>query len=411
MIKYNKHIFDNGLRLIHHYDSATKMVALNLLYNVGSKDEQPDKTGLAHLLEHLMFSGSKNATNFDDELQMAGGVSNAWTNMDMTNYYETLPSHNIETALWLESDRLISLSLSDESIRIQKDVVIEEFKQRYLNEPYGDLTHLIQKLAYKKHPYRWPTIGVNTNHIQEVENEEIKKFKHQFYSVNNLIICISGNITFDKAVKLTGKWFEDIKPSNFPTRKLTKEPIQNAPRELTVIRDVPQKMIYRAYHMPGRNSIDYPAYDLLSDILANGKSSRFYNNIMAKNSIFTELDAAIQGTIEPGLFLIRGRLNDDTSFDQANVTIDNEIKKLISEGITQYELDKCINKFHASMLFDNIGYQEKATKLCEYELLGSAGLLNQEVERYRQTTTKHLQDIATKLFSPNNCSTIYYSNS
>jgi len=408
VINFNRTKLDNGLKLIHLYDSATKMVALNLMYNVGSKCESPEHTGLAHLMEHLMFTGSANVPSYDEALQAAGGVSNAWTNIDFTNYYETLPAHNIETAMWVESDRLIALSLSDESIRIQKDVVMEEFKQRCLNEPYGDINHLMQELAYTHHPYMWPTIGKNLDHINDVTREVIESFYKSFYSVDNLVMCIAGNISFDKAIELANKWFGDIAPSNHKHTELPIEPVQTEPRVLRVERDVPQNMLFRAYHMPERINNMYPACDLISDILSNGKSSRFHQNIMSKRSELTELDAAIQGTVEPGLFLVRARLAEGTSFEEAERLIDVEIDKLINEGVTEYELTKCQNKFHSAMLFDNIGYQEKATKLCEYEMLGDANMLNTEVDRYRAVTIEDITKAAKKMFDKNNCSTVYY---
>lgn len=385
------------------------MVALNLMYNVGSKYESPDRTGLAHLMEHLMFSGSANVPNYDDALQAAGGVSNAWTNADYTNFYETIPAHNIETAMWAESDRLLALNLSEESVRVQKDVVMEEFKQRYLNEPYGDINHLMLSLAYTKHPYMWPTIGKCLDHISTVTRDEVMAFYRSYYSVDNMVMCIAGNITFEDAIALTNKWFGDIAPSGIVLPELPVEPVQTEPRVLRVSRDVPQDMIYRAYHMPGRVNPRYPACDLLSDVLSNGKSSRFYQNIMSRSSLLTELDAAIQGATEPGLFLIRARLAEGTTFEQAEELIDSEINKLKTEGVNQHELTKCQNKFHSAMLFDNIGYQEKASKLCEYEMCGDADMFNTEVDRYRATTVDDMNETLAALLDANNCSTIYYS--
>lgn len=412
MIEFTKYTLDNGLRLIHHYDSATKMVALNLLYDVGSKDEEADSTGLAHLMEHLMFTGSANAPSYDMPLQAAGGVSNAWTNVDMTNYYETLPAHNIETGLWAESDRLVSLTLSEGSIKNQKDVVMEEFKQRCLNKPYGDMSHLSHELAYKSHPYLWPAIGKELNHIKDVTRDKIVSFYRKFYSVNNLIMCISGNITAGDAIKLVDKWFGDIAPCvSLHSRNLPVEPQQTEHRVVEVTRDVPQDVLYQVYHMPGRNDQAYPVCDLLSDVLANGRSSRFHQNILSKTSALTEVDAAIEGTIDPGLFIIRAKLAEGTTFAQAEELIQNEIRNIIVNGVTQYELDKCLNKFHAASLFDNIGYREKATKLCLFELLGDASLANYEVDRYRKVSTDDLVNVANSLFDTNNCSSVYYKKS
>lgn len=410
MIKFNKLILDNGLTLLHYQDSATKMVALNLLYNVGSKDENPNCTGLAHLMEHLMFTGSEHVRCFDEALQAGGGVSNAWTNVDVTNYYETLPAHNIETALWCESDRLLDLSLSDESINIQKDVVIEEFKQRCLNEPYGDISHIIHDNAYTCHPYKWPTIGKIVEHIRDVTPDEIRQFYHRYYSVDNLIMCVAGNIDFETTVRLVNKWFGDIAPSNSPKRNLPVEPVQTTPRIIQVERNVPRNMLCKVFHMPARNDAHYPTCDLLSDIMANGKSSRFYTNVLSKSRLFNELDAAVEGTLEPGLFIIRAILDDNTSFEEANDVIMQQLNLITQEGVSKYELEKCVNKFHANKLFDNIGYQEKATKLCECELIRDANYINEELDLYKAVTVDEMISTATSLFSPNNSTTIYYKS-
>ncbi len=408
MIKFNKHILNNGLRLIHYQDSATRMVALNLLYNVGAKHESPEHTGLAHLMEHLMFSGSANVPSFDDALQAAGGNSNAWTSCDMTNYYESLPAHNIETALWAESDRLMQLSLTDECIRVQKDVVMEEFKQRNLNVPYGDMSHLMHSLVFKKHPYRWPTIGLELSHIENVTAEQINEFYRTHYSVNNLILGISGDVTFERAIELAEKWFGDIEPSGKSRPVIAPEPGQTEERRLTVHRDVPQDTIVMLYRMPGRADKGYPACDLLSDILANGKSARFYQNVLSRTTLFTELDAAVEGTIEEGLFMVRGRLSDGVGFEQAEAAIEEQLAMLCNDGVDDRELEKCVNKFHASLVFDNIGYQEKIQKLCEYELMGDAGLINNEVDRYRAVTCDDIRDVACRLFAPCNRSVLHY---
>ena len=409
MIRFNRHKLDNGLRLLHYQDSVTKMVTLNLLYNVGSKDESPQHTGLAHLMEHLMFTGSKNVPKFDAALQRAGGSSNAWTSVDMTNYFETLPAHNIETAMWVESDRLMALNLSDESIRIQKDVVMEEFKQRLLNEPYGDLTHLMHSLTYKVHPYQWPTIGKTLDEIDEMPREVILDFYNKYYSVDNLVMCIAGNIDFEKAVDLTEKWFGDFKPSGIAPRNLPAEPPQTEPRILRVERDVPQSMLLKLYHMPAYAGELYPACDLLSDVLSSGNSARFQQNVLTKSSILTDLEACIEATLDPGLFIVRAQLNDGTTFEQAEEIVNAELNNILKEGVTQYELEKCLNKFHAAAVFDNQSYQEKATRLCKFELVGNADLINEEIDRYRAVTIDVIDEAARNLFDTNNCSTIYYS--
>lgn len=408
MISFNTYRLKNGLRMLHYYDKNTQMVALNLLYDVGSKDEDPKATGLAHLFEHLMFTGSKNAPNYDAALQAAGGSSNAWTSVDMTNYYETLPAHNVETAFWLESDRLMNLNLSDEGIETQKSVVIEEFKQRCLNVPYGDFYHICNDLAYKVHPYRWPTIGLNVDDIKNASHDEIKAFFASHYAVNNLILCVSGHVEFEKAVALAEKWFGDFSPVDLKPRNLPQEPLQTEQRFLSVNRDVPQNMIVMMYHMCGRGGADYQACDMLSDVLSNGTSSRFYRNVMVKSGLFTELDASVSGTFEPGLFLVRARLADGVSFDKAQKAIDDELSDFLNTGASAYEMEKCANKYESTQLFETITYEKKGVKLCQYELLSDASDINKEVQKYRSLTQAGMMDVAQKLLNPNNCSILYY---
>lgn len=408
MISFNTYRLKNGLRLLHYYDKNTQMVALNLLYDVGSKDENPKATGLAHLFEHLMFTGSKNAPNFDAPLQAAGGSSNAWTSVDITNYYETLPAQNVETAFWLESDRLRYLNLTDESIDTQKSVLIEEFKQRCLNVPYGDLYHFCNDLAYKVHPYRWPTIGLSVDDIKNASHEDIKSFFAQHYAVNNLILCVSGHIEFEKAVALTEKWFGDFAPANIPVRNLPQEPVQTEQRFMSVKREVPQNVLTMMYHMCGRRDTDYQVCDMLSDVLSNGMSSRFYRNVLVKSGLFTDLDASVSGTYDPGLFIVRARLADGVSFDKAKDAIDAELADFLRNGASAYEIEKCANKYESTRLFDMITYEKKGVKLCQYELLGDAADINKEVGKYRCITQDRLMNVAKNLLNPDNCSILYY---
>ena len=393
------------------------MVAVNLLYHVGSKNEHPHRTGLAHLMEHLMFTGSKYAPNYDAPLQAAGGESNAWTSVDITNYYETLPAHNIETAFWLESGRLMDLNLSEESIDTQKRVVMEEFKQRCLNQPYGDLGHVVNALAYQVHPYRWPTIGLKLEHIQEASYDEIVAFFHAYYAVNNAILCVSGHIDFDRVVELAEKWFGDMMPHQQPPRQIPAEPEQTEPRLKRVCRTgVPQDMIYLLFPMCGRGGADYQACDNVSDILSNGTSSRFYRHVLVPSGLFTELDASVRGNEDSGLFIIRGRLTKNADFERAKTAIEAEIQRLFDAPPTQHEIEKCVNKYESNLLFENIGYAEKAVKLCRYELLGmahpetglSAHSINTEIERYRALTPEKVLEVARRLFSPQRCSVLYY---
>ena len=316
MISFRRHILPNGLRIIHHYDGSTKMTALNLLYDVGSKDESPERTGFAHLFEHLMFGGSVNIPDFDTPLQKAGGENNAWTSNDVTNYYTVVPTHNAETAFWLESDRMLSLAFSSESLSVQKQVVIEEFKQRNLNQPYGDSFLLLRPMAYRVHPYRWPVIGKNTSHIGNASLEEVKEFFFAHYAPNNAILSISGSLPFDEAILLCEKWFAPISRREVACRDLPQEPVQTKPHKKIVEREVPLDAIFKAYHMVDRKHPDYQGYDALSDVLASGRSSRLYRRLVMEKKLFTEIDSSITGDIEPGLFLLKGKLSPGISLEQ-----------------------------------------------------------------------------------------------
>ena len=409
MIGFTRHRLDNGLTLLHHHDAATRMVAVNLLYNVGSSDEQVPLTGLAHLLEHLMFTGSEHVVSFDEALQAAGGESNAWTSVDSTNYYDVLPAQNLETALWLESDRLQGLTLSDESITTQKSVVIEEFKQRCLNAPYGDLSHLISRLAYTQHPYQWPPIGRTVEDIEAATADDVRRFHHAHYEVNNAILCISGNVTLEHALDTVNKWFGDIKSHSLAPRTHAQEPKQTEARQLEVQREVPQTIICRAYQMPGRKDPMFPACDVLSDVLSNGKSARFYQNVMLTTGLFTELDASVGGTLDCGLSYVRGKLAPNATVQQAQDAIDNELNRLLRDGITQYEVEKFVNKHIATERFENLGYLQQAMRLCLYEQLGDAALINHEEDHYRALTPDDIMITAQQLLQPTNCSTLVYS--
>lgn len=408
MIDFTSHRLENGMTLLHHYDRVTRMVAVNILYKVGSAHEQEPLTGLAHLLEHLMFGGSEHAPSFDQALQRAGGESNAWTSVDATNYYDVLPAPNLDTALWLESDRLIGLTLSNDSIATQKSVVIEEFKQRCLNAPYGDMAHLVGQLAYTVHPYRWPPIGRQVSDIEQATADDVRAFHQAHYAPNNAIICISGNVTRERAIQAVEHWFGDIPARQLPCCDRPIEPEQTQPRMLRVERDVPHTVITRAYHMPHRLSPDFPACDLLSDVLSNGKSARFYQNVIRTTGLFTELDASVGGTLDQGLFYIRGKLTDEATVEAAQQAIDNELQRLFDKGIDGYEVEKFVNKHIATSRFENVGYLQQAMRLCAYEQMGDAAMVNTEEETYRQVTPAHILDTAHRILAPSNCSTLIY---
>lgn len=398
----NKHILANGLRLVHSQDDSTQMVALNILYNVGARDEHPEHTGFAHLFEHLMFGGSVNIPDYDAPLQLAGGENNAWTNNDITNYYLTVPHQNVETGFWLESDRMLSLDFNERSLEVQRGVVMEEFKQRCLNQPYGDVGHLLRPLAYKEHPYQWPTIGKELSHIANATLDEVKDFFFRFYAPNNAVLAVTGNISFEEAVVLTEKWFGTIPRRDVPVRRLPQEPVQTEERRLTVERNVPLDALFMAFHMCERAHPDYYAFDILSDILSNGRSSRLNQRLVQEKQLFSSIDASISGSIDAGLFHISGKPSAGVSLEEAEAAVREELKILQNEAITAQELEKVKNKFESTQIFGNINYLNVATNLAWFELNGEAEDMEREVERYRAVTAGQLQTVAQAAFDKAN---------
>lgn len=411
MIEVNRHTLGNGLRIVHNRNTATQMVAVNLLYCVGSKDEDYEHTGLAHFVEHLMFSGSKNAPDFDLCLQEAGGENNAWTTNDITNYYEILPSENLETAFWLESDRMADLLLSEKSIEVQRSVVIEEFKQRCLNTPYGDLSHLWRGILYKKHPYRWPVIGKQVSDIENMPEQEIRRFRERYYAPDNAILSVVGNVDSDFVFRLAEKWFGDIPASGLGKSPLDKEPAQSAERSLHVSRNVPHDLLLKAYRMCGRNASDYQVCDLLSDVLANGRSSRLFRNIYAEGNLVSSIDASVTGDLDDGALLVRAQLLPGVTFDAVDSAIKEELRKVKDGDVSDWEIEKNVNRFESNALFGNINNDEKASNLAYYEMLGDANSINTEVDKYRAITRDRLSSVASKVLSDENCSTVYYEAS
>ena len=408
MIKYDKHILNNGLRVIVHPDSSTPMVAVNVCYDVGSRDEDPDKTGFAHLFEHLMFGGSINIPSYDGPLQKVGGDNNAFTTSDITNYYLTLPKENIETGFWLESDRMLELAFSAESLEIQRSVVIEEFKQRYLNQPYGDISLLLKELAYKVHPYRWPTIGKEISHIEKATLCDVKEFFFKHYAPNNATLVVAGDIKSDTAFRFAEKWFGEIPHRDVPPKNLPVEPVQTSKRFLEVERKVPANALYMAFHMDNRLGPDYHATDLVSDILSNGKSSRLHKKLVNEKRLFNELDAYISGDSDAGLFIVSGKLTPDTDHQTAETAVLNELHRLSNELIPERELEKVKNKVESNLVYGEINYLNKAMNLASFEILGNASLINQQVDFYRAVTKEDLRKVATQIFTPENCSVIHY---
>lgn len=409
-MKINRHILGNGLRLVHSQDESTQMVALNILYNVGARDEHPEHTGFAHLFEHLMFGGSVNIPDYDTPLQLAGGENNAWTNNDITNYYLTVPYQNVETAFWLESDRMLSLDFNERSLEVQRGVVMEEFKQRCLNQPYGDVSHLLRPLAYQTHPYQWPTIGKDLSHIANATLEEVKDFFFRFYAPNNAIIAVTGHISFEEAVRLTEKWFGPIPRREVPVRNLPVEQEQTEERRLVVERNVPLDALFMAFHMCDHLHPDYYAYDILSDILSNGRSSRLNQRLVQEKQLFSTIDAYISGTVDAGLFHIAGKPAAGVSLETAEKAVWDELELLKQEFVGEQELKKVKNKFESTQIFGNINYLNVATNLAWFELLGRAEDMETEVKRYRSVTVEQLQQVAQTAFRKENGVVLYYKS-
>lgn len=408
MIRVNRHILKNGLRIIHSEDNSTQMVALNVVYNVGARDEHPDHTGFAHLFEHLMFGGSIHIPDFDSPIQEAGGENNAWTNNDITNYYITLPWQNVETGFWLESDRMLSLAFTPKSLEVQRQVVTEEFKQQCLNQPYGDASHLIRALAYKEHPYQWPTLGKDISHIQQAQMDEVKDFFFRFYAPNNAVLAVTGHISFEDTVALAQKWFDDIPSRDVKPRCLPKEPEQHEYRLMEVERPVPVNALYMAFPMCGRKDADYFAYDMLSDILCNGKSSRLVQQLVRRTPLFSSIDAYILGSEDPGLLQIIGKLLPGVSMEQAEAAVFAELNQLSAELIPESELDKVKNKFESAHIFANLNYLNLATNLAYHEIVGRAEDINKEVARYRAITSQQIKDVASRTFVREKANVLYY---
>lgn len=408
MIEFDKFTLENGLRVIVHRDETTPMAAVNLLYNIGSKDEDPERTGFAHLFEHLMFGGSVNIPNYDEPLQLVGGDNNAWTSNDVTNYYLTVPKDNLETAFWLESDRMLSLAFSEKSLEVQRNVVIEEFKQRYFNQPYGDVWLHLRPLAYKKHPYRWSTIGKSIEQIETVQLDEVKAFFFKHYAPNNAILVVSGNVETENVKHLAEKWFGPIERREIAERNLPEEPEQTELRTLHLERNVPFDAIYMAFHMGKRIDDEFYSTDLVSDVLSNGQSSRIFQKLIKERNLFSSIDAYLTGDFEPGLFLVTGKLSEGVSFEEAEAAIWEELNKIATEKVTDYELQKVKNKIESSLVFSEISYLNKAMNLATHELLGDANDINTEVEKYRKVSIDDILNTSAKLFRKENCSTLYY---
>lgn len=419
-MEINSFTLANGLRLLHSYDASTQMVCLNTLFKVGSRNESPEHTGFAHLFEHLMFGGSVNIPDFEMPLQNACGENNAYTSTDYTNYYTIIPAQNVETAFWLESDRMLSLAFTPQSLEVQRKVVMEEFKLNYINQPYGDISHILAALCYKQHPYRWPTIGLKLSHIADATMDDVKQFFYRFYRPSNAILAITGNISWDDALRLTEKWYGDI-PSlhtyshssfsdevGIPHSSFLQEPPQLRQRRKTVHRNVPHSVLLMAFHIPARMHPDFQVCDMISDVLANGKSARFWRDLVEGKRLFLSLDAYVSGRIDSGQLIIEGIPAEGIDMHDAEAAIWDELDRLRHELVPEQEIQKLKNKYEASSAMQCTEYTQRAERLAYFEMLGDVSLINQDIPLYCKTTATDLRRVSRQILTRKNSSILYY---
>jgi len=408
MVKFNRFTLANGLRVLVHEDDTTPMAVLNILYDVGARDEDPEQTGFAHLFEHLMFGGSVNIPNYDEPLQRVGGENNAFTSNDITNYYITLPAENLETAFWLESDRMLSLAFSEKSLEVQRNVVMEEFKQRYLNQPYGDVWLKLRPLVYKTHPYRWATIGEKLEHIEHAQIDAVKAFFKKHYNPQNAIMVVGGNIKTEQAMQLAEKWFGPIPAGEKYHRNLPQEPEQTDERRAIVSGKVPQNSVYIAFQADERTSDSYYVTDLISDILSRGNSSRLHRSLIKDQQLFSDVSAYSSGSIDKAMFVVEGKPNEGVTVEQAEAAIWEQLELIKTVPVPVEELTKVKNKTESTLVFSEMSLLDKAMNLAFFELLGDADLMNQESAKYLKVTAEQVQQQANKMFRRENSTTMVY---
>ncbi|WP_291401340.1 pitrilysin family protein [Daejeonella sp.] len=408
MVSFERFTLSNGLKVLVHEDPTTPMAVVNILYDVGARDEHPDQTGFAHLFEHLMFGGSVNIPSYDEPLQRVGGENNAFTSNDITNYYITLPSVNLETAFWLESDRMLSLAFSEKSLEVQRNVVCEEFKQRYLNQPYGDVWLKLRPMAYKQHPYQWATIGKSLNHIENANIDDVKAFFARHYNPSNAIMVVGGDVKVAEVKHLAEKWFGNIPSGEKLARMLPMEDDQNEERKETIHANVPLNAIYKVFHMPARTEAGYYAADLVSDILSRGNSSRLFRNLLKDRKLFSEINAYLTGSLDAGLFVVEGKPLPGVSMEQAEAAIWEELNRISTELVPETELTKVKNKMESTMVFSEMSLLDKAMNLAYFELLGDANQLNVETQKYLNVSAEDIRNQAKHIFRKENSSTLYY---
>jgi len=408
MIRFEKFVLQNGLRVIVHQDTSTPMAVMNIMYDVGARDEDPERTGFAHLFEHLMFGGSINIPIYDSPLQMAGGENNAYTSNDITNYYIQLPAENLETAFWLESDRMLSLAFGEKSLDVQRKVVCEEFKEHYLNKPYGDVWHKMRELAYKVHPYRWMTIGKELSHIENAKLDDVKNFFFKHYRPNNAILVVAGNVTVEKVKELAEKWFADIPAGEKYVRKLPQEPPQTEARKLEVKAEVPLDAFYKCWHIYPRNDKRYYIADLITEVLSGGGSSRLFQSLVKEKKMFSAVECYHSGSLDAGTLVIEGKLVKGIKMEDAEKAVEAELEKMRTEKVTTTELQKVKNKVESLIAFEDMSLTNRANSLAFYELLGDAGQMNHELEKYNVVTAEDILNESQVIFRAANSNTLYY---
>ncbi|HET9825908.1 MAG TPA: pitrilysin family protein [Chitinophagaceae bacterium] len=408
MIQFDRFTLPNGLRVIVHRDNSTPMAVVDVMYDVGARDEDPDKTGFAHLFEHLMFGGSLHVESYDEPLQMAGGENNAYTTNDLTNYYIQLPVENLETAFWLESDRMLSLAFEEKSLDVQRKVVCEEFKEHYINKPYGDAWHKMRELAYDVHPYQWMTIGKELSHIENARLEDVKNFFFKFYRPVNAILVVGGNVTTELVKKLAEKWFSDIPSGEKYTRVLLQEPPQRKPKKKELRADVPLDALYKCWHISSRLDHKYYVTDLVTDILSGGGSSRLYHSLVKEKKLFSNIECYHFGSLDNGLLAIEGKLVKGVKMEDAEKSVEDELEKMKNERVSESELQKVKNKTESTIAFEDMTLMNRVNSLAFYELLGDAQLMNEELAKYNDVTIDDILKESRNIFREENSSTLYY---
>jgi zinc protease len=410
MINYQQFFLDNGLEVLVHEDHTSKMAVLNILYKVGSRNEVQGKTGLAHFFEHLMFGSSKNVPVFDTALEKVGGSCNAFTNTDITNFYITLPAINIETAFWLESDRMLHLSLNEKTIETQRKVVIEEFKQRYLNQPYGDVFHHLRKLAFEIHPYQWPTIGKNLDDIIHYTKADVQEFYNTHYNPDNAVLVVAGDVNTDQVKFLAEKWFGDIPKGEMFKNPIPQEPVQTQKKVAWVEANVPTDALYKVYHMPGKLQTGYLESDLITDILGFGRSSILEQQLVKNGNVFAAISAYILGTVDPGLLVFSGKMEKGYTAEAAEKELDEVVNSFVESSIPDDILTKVKNQAEAMKTYESVQLLNRAMSLAYYAHLGDPDLNESLYQKKILISSDGIMESAKDMLREENASVLYYKS-